>query len=199
MPFCVVTLYVSKSWECWSRCWNIHVVPCPVTNLNILICKSSVRTKRDKCCFQNTSKRQDWEPVFIKLYFWMDLMTILISHQAVPPHFTTKLRPYLHPLVTGLIKTKKFSFSECCEDTLSVTACEEVVSWLNKHDVVIEWKFMKIAPPWNEELVASLIDGVIPNPFDIAAKWQNSLTGEMLRYRCYTNSLSTYDVATLCI
>ena len=29
-----------------------------------------------------------------------------------PPHFTTKLRPYLHPLFTGLIKTEKFSFSE---------------------------------------------------------------------------------------
>jgi len=28
------------------------------------------------------------------------------------PHFTTKLRTYLHLLVTGLIKTKKFSFSE---------------------------------------------------------------------------------------
>ena len=41
--------------------------------------------------------------------------------------------------------------------------------------------------------------GVIRNPFDIASKWQNSLTGEMSRYRCYTNSLSTsFDVMTLC-
>jgi len=42
--------------------------------------------------------------------------------------------------------------------------------------------------------------GVIPHPFDIAAKWQNSLTSEMSRYRCYSNSLSiSFDVATLCI
>ena len=42
--------------------------------------------------------------------------------------------------------------------------------------------------------------GVIPNPFDIAAKWQNTLTGEMSRYRLYTNPLSTsFDVAALCI
>ena len=40
---------------------------------------------------------------------------------------------------------------------LYVTVCEKVVPQLNKHDDVIEWNFMKIAPPRNEELVAPLI------------------------------------------
>jgi len=31
---------------------------------------------------------------------------------SCPAHFTTKLQPYLHLLVTGLTKNKKFSFSE---------------------------------------------------------------------------------------
>ena len=39
---------------------------------------------------------------------------------------------------------------------LYVTVCEKVVPPLNKHDDVIEWNFMKIAPPRNEELVAPL-------------------------------------------
>jgi len=42
-----------------------------------------------------TPLESDWEPVFIKLHFCIDPMTILVSHQAVPPHFTTKLRPCL--------------------------------------------------------------------------------------------------------
>jgi len=40
---------------------------------------------------------------------------------------------------------------------LYVTVCEKVVPRLNKHDDVIEWNFMKIPPPPNEELVAPLI------------------------------------------
>jgi len=39
---------------------------------------------------------------------------------------------------------------------LYVTVCEKVVPRLNKHDDVIEWNFVKIAPPRNEELVAPL-------------------------------------------
>jgi len=42
------------------------------------------------------------------------------------------------PLVAGLDKTNKFSFSECCEENMSVTICEKVVPRLNKHDDVIE-------------------------------------------------------------
>jgi len=38
-----------------------------------------------------------------------------------------------------------------------VTICEKVVVRLNEHDDVIEYKFMKIAPPRNEELVAPLL------------------------------------------
>jgi len=43
---------------------------------------------------------------------------------------------------------------------LYVTVCENVVPRLNKNDDVIEWKFMKIAHPRNEELVAPL-DGLV--------------------------------------
>jgi len=32
--------------------------PCPATNVSILICKSSARTKRDYCCSQNTSRNK---------------------------------------------------------------------------------------------------------------------------------------------
>jgi len=39
---------------------------------------------------------------------------------------------------------------------LYVTVYEKVVPGLNKHDDVIEWNFMKTAPPRNEELVAPL-------------------------------------------
>ena len=35
-----------------------------------------------------TEMSPDWSPV-------PDLMTTLVSHQAVPPHFTTKLRPWM--------------------------------------------------------------------------------------------------------
>jgi len=62
------------------------------------------------------------------------------------------------PLVTGLIKINKFPFRKCCEKNISVTVCENVVPRLNKHDDVIKRRFMKIAPPWNEELVVPLVN-----------------------------------------
>jgi len=58
------------------------------------------------------------------------------------------------------LKLKSYYFRKCCEEnktTLSVTVCEKVVPRLNKHDDVIEWNFMKIASPRNEELVAPLL------------------------------------------
>ena len=133
-------------------------VPCPTTNLNILICKSSARTrtKRDSCCSQNICRNKignlytigvamgvkgamppkclermvilsferhfskqnsvirlksnilsppffappkSWTgyatAVYAKRHFCIDPMTILVSHQAVPPTFITKLRPWL--------------------------------------------------------------------------------------------------------
>jgi len=42
---------------------------------------------------KNTSKKQDWETVFTQLHFCIGPMAILVLHQAVPPYFTTKLRP----------------------------------------------------------------------------------------------------------
>ena len=47
----------------------------------------------------------------------------------------------------------------------------------------------QVSHPFTTELQTITLAGVIPTPFDIAAKWQNSLTSEMSRYRCYTNSL----------
>jgi len=61
------------------------------------------------------------------------------------------------PLATGLIKTDKISFSEMLRKE---HICDKVAPQLNKRDDVIEWKFMKIAPPRNEELVAPLRNGV---------------------------------------
>jgi len=37
--------------------------------------------------------KQDWESVFKKLHFCIDLMTILVSHQAAPPTFCNKIAP----------------------------------------------------------------------------------------------------------
>jgi len=51
------------------------------------------------CCFQNTSKNQDLEFVFIKLHFCIDPMTIMVSHQVVPhilQHNCTHSQNYLH-------------------------------------------------------------------------------------------------------
>jgi len=41
--------------------------------------------------------KQEWESVFIKLQFRIDPMSrpISVSQQVVPPHFTTKLRPWV--------------------------------------------------------------------------------------------------------
>jgi len=41
-----------------------------------------------------------------------------------------------------------------------VSVCAKVVLRLNEHDGVIEWKFMKIAPPRNKELVAPLFQDI---------------------------------------
>jgi len=38
-------------------------------------------------------QKQDWEYVFIKLHFCIDLMIVLV--QAVPSHFISKLCPWL--------------------------------------------------------------------------------------------------------
>jgi len=42
---------------------------------------------------------------------------------------------------------KSSDFRKCCEENLICDVCEKFVSRLNKHDDVIEWNFMKIAPP----------------------------------------------------
>jgi len=48
-----------------------------------------------KCCFQNTSEKQDWKSVFIKFHFCIDRMIILVSQQAVPPTFCNKIAPMI--------------------------------------------------------------------------------------------------------
>jgi len=51
------------------------------------------KANRDWCCFENNCEKQDWDSVFTKLHFRISPTTILVLHQAVPPHDTTKLRP----------------------------------------------------------------------------------------------------------
>jgi len=43
------------------------------------------------------------ESVYTKRHFCIDPMTILVSHQAVPPHFTTKLRPYAYGITLVIV------------------------------------------------------------------------------------------------
>ena len=69
-------------------------VPCPATNLSILICKSPARTKQSVI---NVALKTHLE---IRLGIFIYVTSLLhrpddylVSHQAVPPHFTTKLRP----------------------------------------------------------------------------------------------------------
>jgi len=47
-------------------------------------------------------------------------------------------------------------FRKCCEEIFICDDCEKFVRRLNKHDDVIKWNLMKIAPPRNEELVEPL-------------------------------------------
>ena len=72
-------------------------VPCPATNLRLFICRSSARTKQSvvivalKTCLEVKLGIC----IYIKRHFWFGPTTILVSHQAVPPYFTTKCRPCL--------------------------------------------------------------------------------------------------------
>ena len=51
------------------------------------------------------------------------------------------------PQLRAWLRLISSHFRKCCETNISVTVCENVVPRLNKQDDVIEWKFMKIAPP----------------------------------------------------
>jgi len=75
-------------------------VPCPATNLSILICKSFARTKQSMISVAlKTHLETKLESVYIKRHFCIDPMIILVSHQAVSPHFTTKLSRWPQPVV----------------------------------------------------------------------------------------------------
>jgi len=74
-------------------------VACPATNLSILTCKSSARIKQSLISFALETYleiRLGICRLYIKGHFCIDPMTIVVSHQAVPPHFTTKLRPCIY-------------------------------------------------------------------------------------------------------
>jgi len=85
-----------------------------------------------------------------------------------------RLTPVIHPstllqnilfclfLLTSVVQnvcvcTMDFVSAGKNTSLLHVTVCEKVVPELNKHDDIIEWNFMKIALPRNEELVAPLV------------------------------------------
>ena len=62
-----------------------------------LLCKSSVRTKQSVISVALKTPLEMTLRICIyctKRHFCIDPMTILVSHQAVPSHFTTKLRPW---------------------------------------------------------------------------------------------------------
>jgi len=42
-------------------------------------------------CFENTSKKQDWESVFTKRHFRIGPIAVLVLHQAVSPTFHNKI------------------------------------------------------------------------------------------------------------
>ena len=92
---------------------------------------------------------------------------------SCPTHFTTKLRPYLHPLVTGLIQNKKFSFSKMLRRELYLWPLAKMLyhGWISTMTSSNEssWKFS----PRNEELVAPL---VCPLNIWCVRRWQ-SLNG----------------------
>ena len=75
---------------------------------------------------------------------------------------------------------KSSDFPNCCEENFR-DVCEKFLPRLNKHDDVIEWNFMKIAPSRNEELVAPL---------------QCTLCGRARCIRCGAISLTTPKGAT---
>jgi len=76
------------------------------------------------------------------------------SFKLCPTHFSNGAKKNLvwalSPLLRAWLKLISSHFWKCCEKNISVTVCEKVVPQLNKHDDVIEWKFMKIAPPRNK-------------------------------------------------
>jgi len=76
-------------------------VPCPAVNFSILICKSSARRKQSVISVALKTPLETRVGICIyKTSRLIDPMTILVSHRAAPPHFTTKLRPWvdLQPL-----------------------------------------------------------------------------------------------------
>ena len=73
---------------------SLTTVPCPATNLSILMCKSSARTKQSVIGVAlKTPPEIKLGSVYIKRHFCIDPMTILVSHQAVPPTFYNKIAP----------------------------------------------------------------------------------------------------------
>jgi len=90
--YCCACLYhrlivVQPSWT---------TVPCPTTKLSLLISKSFVEIKQSVISVAlKTSLKKDWESVFTKLHFRIGPITILVSHQVVPPTFYNKIAPMI--------------------------------------------------------------------------------------------------------
>jgi len=85
-------------------------------------------------------------------------MTILISHQAAPPPILQQNCAHTcTPLVTGLIKNKKFSFSEMLRRELYLWPLAKKLyhGWTN---TMTSSKVHENCPPRNEEFVAPLVD-----------------------------------------
>ena len=72
---------------------NLNYRPCPATNLIILIYHLQGQNKGRLLLLSKHLYKHDWESVYTKRHFCINPMAILVSHQALPPHFTTKLHP----------------------------------------------------------------------------------------------------------
>ena len=74
-------------------------VPCPATNLCILIQYANHLQGQSviSVALKIPLEIRLWICIlYMKRHFCIDPMTILVSQQAAPPHFTTKLRPQAH-------------------------------------------------------------------------------------------------------
>jgi len=81
----LLCLFLSKYDISASR---LTAVPCPETNLSILVCKSALRTKQNAISVAfKTRPETRWGicSLFTKLLFCINSVTTLVSHQADPP------------------------------------------------------------------------------------------------------------------
>ena len=76
-------------------------------------------------------------------------MTALTQHGSRCLYVATDFYSVLIVRSASWLKLKSSHFEKCCEENFICERFENVVPRLNKHNDIIEWIFMKIAPPPN--------------------------------------------------